>query len=217
MATIPSTRVLTLLGAVLLSACASTSSSLATMYTAPDAAPLGFKGQKVVAAVLIKDESKRRLGEDRLAMQISQLGVQGRTLYSMVPQATAGDEQATRAALEREGVKGIVVMRPISVDRNVKVTPPYDSQTHASFWGSAGSGGYYGYGFSLSYTSGSQGSVKENTVVCVETLVYSLAQNKLVWGGISKSTDPETLSELIEQLSVAATSELKKEGLIQEQ
>jgi hypothetical protein len=202
------TRLLILSGVVLLSGCTSTFS---TMYKAPDAAPLGFKGQKVVAAVLIKDESRRRLAEDRLAQQIAVRGAEGRTMYSLVPGPLGGNEQEVRAALEAAGVKGIVVMRPINIDKTVHVTPPYEAQGYASFWG-----GYYGTGFSLSYSSGSEGKVTEKTVVYVETLVYSLAQNKLVWGGVSKTTDPETLTELIQELSVAATSELQKQGLIRQ-
>jgi hypothetical protein len=208
------TRMLALLGVLFLSGCASTFSST---YKAPEAEPLGFRGQKVVAAVLIKDEAQRRLAEDRLSQQIAARGAQGRTLYSLVPGPVGGNEQEVRAALEAAGVKGIVVMRPISVDKTVHVREPYDSQGYASFWGGAGGGGYYGYGFSLSYTSGSSGSVTEKYVVYVETLVYSLAQNKLVWGGVSKSEDPKTLAKLIEELSAATAEELRKQGLISQQ
>jgi hypothetical protein len=200
------TRLLTLLGAVLLSGCAST---FATTWKDPNATPLEFKSQKVVAIVLLKDESRRRLAEDRLAQQIAVRGAEGRTMYSLLPNATPGNEQQTRAALEAAGVKGAIVMRPINVDRTVKITPPYEEQSYASFWG-----GYYGYGFALSYSSPREATVTEKTVVYVETLVYSLAQNKLVWGGQSKTTNPDTLAELIQELSAAATTELQKAGLV---
>ena len=111
------TRLLTLLGAVLLSGCAST---FATTWKDPNATPLEFKSQKVVAIVLLKDESARRLAEDRLAQQIAVRGAEGRTMYSLVPNATPGNEQQTRAALEAAGVKGAIVMRPINVDEQSK-------------------------------------------------------------------------------------------------
>ena len=204
-------RLLPLLGAVLLSACASTFS---TTWKDPAATPLEFRGHKVVAVVLLKDEAKRRLAEDRLAQQIAVRGAEGRTMYSLLPGATAGNEQETRAALEAAGVKGAIVMRPINVDREVRITEPYEEQSYASFWGG---GGYYGYGFALSYSSPREATVSEKTVVYVETLVYSLEQNKLVWGGRSKTTNPDTLAELIQELSAATTSELQKQGLIKEQ
>ena len=202
-------RLLMLLGAILLSACAST---LTTTWKDPKATPLEFKGHKVVAIVLLKDQSMRRLAEDRLAQQIAARGAEGRTLYSLLPGATADNEQETRAALEAAGVKGAIVMRPIHVDKEVRITEPYQEPSYASFWG-----GYYGYGFSLSYSSPREATVSETTVVYVETLVYSLEQNKLVWAGRSTTTNPDTLAQLIQELSEATTSELQKQGLIKEQ
>lgn len=201
------TRLLPFLCALLLAGCAS--STFTTTWKTPDATPLGFKGEKVVAAVLMKDPAGRKLAEDRLAMQISMRGAEGRTLYSLFPDATPGNEAQAKAALEAAGVKGAIVMRPVHVDRTVTVTEPYEAETYASFWG-----GYYGYGVSLSYSPPREATVSEKTVVYVETLVYSLAQNKLVWGGLSTSKDPDTLAALIEELSVAAAAELEKQGLI---
>ena len=200
-------KLLTLLGAVLLSACAST---FTQTWKDPNATPLKFEGEKVVAVVLMKGETSRRLAEDRLAQQIAVRGAQGRSMYSLLPDATEGNEQATRAALEAQGVKGVIVMRPINVDKEVRITQNYQDPSYASFWG-----GYYGHGFSMSYSSGSSSTtIKETTVVYVETLVYSLEQNKLVWGGQSKVTNPDDLTELVHKLTAATTKELKKEKLI---
>jgi hypothetical protein len=199
-----------LLGTVLLSGCASTFS---TTWKDPAALPLEFKSQKVVAIVLVKDQSTRRLAEDRLAQQIAARGAQGRSMYSMFPNLTEGNEAETRAALEAADVRGVIVMRPISVDKETRITQPYQDPSYASFWG-----GYYGYGFSMSYSTGSsQPTVTEKATVYVETLVYSLKQNKLVWGGRSKSVNPETLTVLINELAAATTLELKKEKLIKDE
>jgi hypothetical protein len=131
----------------------------------------------------------------------------------MLPDADTSNEKETRAALEAAGVKGAIVMRPIAVDRDVKITEPYEDQSYASFWG-----GYYGYGMSLSFSTGSsEPTVSEKTTVYVETLVYSLKQNKLVWGGRSKTVDPDTLTELIQTLSKAKVRELKREKLVKEE
>jgi hypothetical protein len=200
-----------LLGVLFLSACTSTS-TFTTTWKSPDATPLGFKGQKVAAAVVAKDEAKRRLAEDRLAQQISVRGAQGRAMYSLLGGATVGDEQAIRSALDAAGVKGLIVMQPVYVDRDVRVTPAYEGGGSASLWGSS-----YGSGFAISYSTPREAQVSEKTVVYVETRVYSLEQNKLVWAGQSKSTDPDTVTELIEQLAGATATELQKAGLISQQ
>jgi hypothetical protein len=204
-------RLTLLLVALFLTGCASTS-TFTTTWKSPEATPLGFSGKKVAAAVVLKDGARRRLAEDRLAQQIAARGAEGRTMYSLLPGASAGNEQAIRAALEAAGVKGLIVMQPVYVDRDVRITPAYEGHTSTTFWG-----GSYGSGFVTSYSSPTEAKISETTVVYVETRVYSLEQNKLVWAGQSKSTDPDTVTELIEEITAAAASELQKEGLIRQQ
>jgi hypothetical protein len=205
------TRLSMLLGVLLLVGCAS-SSTFTSKWKSSEAEPLAFKGKKVAAAVIAKDESRRRLSESRLAQQIAVRGAEGRTMHSLLPGATAGDEQAIRAALEAASVKGLIVMEPVYIDRNVRITPAYEGGGSASLWG-----GSYGTGFAISYSTPREAKVSESTVVYIETRVYSLEQNKLVWAAQSRSTDPDSLTELIEELSAAIASELQKAGLIQEQ
>jgi hypothetical protein len=54
-----------------------------------------------------------------------------------------------------------------------------------------------------------------DTVMRVEVLVYSLEQNKLVWAGVSKTTNPKSANALVKQLVDKVASELKKAGLVQ--
>ena len=56
--------------------------------------------------------------------------------------------------------------------------------------------------------------VRTNTIVQVETLVYSLRQNKLVWGGQSQLTNPASIDRTIERLAASAAAELHKQGLL---
>lgn len=199
-----------LLCAALLSGCAS-APAYTTTWKAPEAMPLGFKGKKVAAAAIVKDKEQRQLAENRLAQQIAAHGAEGRTMYSLVPNAIPGDEDGIRAALEAAGVKGLVVLQPIYVDRDVRITPAYEGGGSASLWGSS-----YGSGFAVSYSSPTPERVTEKTVVYIETRVYSLEQNKLVWAGQSKSSDPDTVAELIQGISAATVVELQKAGLIRQ-
>jgi hypothetical protein len=50
--------------------------------------------------------------------------------------------------------------------------------------------------------------------VSVETLVYSLKQNKLVWGGQSQTTNPNNIDNFVREVANAVAEELRKEGLI---
>ena len=51
-------------------------------------------------------------------------------------------------------------------------------------------------------------------MISVETLVYSLLQDKLLWGGTSRTTNPADLNSLIKEVADATAAEMTKEGLL---
>jgi hypothetical protein len=187
----------------LLLSCATT--SFVTTWKAPDAQPVDARGSKVVAVVIAKGDVMRRTGEDRLASEISARGAQGIAMYRLVPEAKTMDEALARGTLERENVKLIVVMRPVQIQKDVVVTS-YGGPTYRGYWG-----GYHGYGWGHPYGGN---DVRVDTVVSIETLVYSLPQNKLLWGGQSKTTNPENIGELVAEVAAAAVDELERAGLL---
>ncbi len=195
--------------ALTLSGCAST---FISSWKAPDATLLEVSGAKVVAVAMMKDETSRRIAEDSLAREISAHGAQGVALYALLPGANAANEAVTREALAKAGVQGVVVVRPINVEKEVEITPiTMFEPAYRGFWG-----GYYNYGWGAPWvrpvTVGTD--VRTKTVVYVETLVYSLVQNKLVWSGQSKTTNPPGVDKFVKKLATAAAAELDKQGLI---
>ncbi len=51
-------------------------------------------------------------------------------------------------------------------------------------------------------------------VVTVETFVFSLPQNKLVWTGTSETTNPKNAEKLVQQLAQDSVRELHALGLL---
>jgi hypothetical protein len=184
---------LAILAALSLSAC---SQGLVASWKAPNAAPFEMNGEKVAAVVLVEDESLRRAAEDALARDLSGRGAVGIPMYTLHPHAGPNDESAAKAAAERAGIVGIVVMRPVRVDKEISSTP---SSFYYDGWGA-----YYGGG----------GGIHTDTIVTIETLVYSLAQNQLVWGGQSKTTNPANVGRVIEDTAKRVADELVRQGLL---
>jgi hypothetical protein len=102
-------------------------------------------------------------------------------------------------------------MRPVSVDKEVVSSPStYSEPIYRGYWG-----GYYGAGWGTPWgATWSGGEIQTNTIVRVETLVYSLKQNKLVWAGESRLVNPSSIDKTIDRLATAAATELHKQGLI---
>jgi len=148
--------------------------------------------------------------EDILAREITSRGAIGIAMYSIRPDVSATDTSLTRQALEAAGVKAAVVMRPISVDKQIVASPiNYADGPYNGYWGA-----YYEYGWSSPWSMPSGGEMSVDMIVEVETMVYSLTQNKLIWAGQSKTTNPEGIDRLVTQLASAAAKELQKQGLL---
>jgi hypothetical protein len=190
---------------VLTSACATTTYN--STWKAPDAQPVELSGQKVVAFVLTKNEASRRAAEDALAAAITKGGAQGVPAYTLVAGNAAPDEAKAKAQVEAAGATGVVVMRPVDTSKEVVATSTYMGPSYGPYWG-----GYYGYGWGGAWGGGVD--VRTNTIVTVETLVYSLAQNKLVWAGQSNTTNPSKVDTFVRELATAAQREMTKAGLL---
>ncbi|HXR52307.1 MAG TPA: hypothetical protein VN762_09220 [Steroidobacteraceae bacterium] len=198
--------------AVLATACET--SQFVSTWKSPDAQPVQVNGTKVAAVVMINDRSTRRVAEDTLAAEITRRGGQGIAMYTLQDDdAKPSAEAATRAALEKAGVEGVVVMRPVKSDKDITVTPVNTySPMYGAYWG-----GYYGYGWGSSWAGGpvSMGNdIRVDTIVYVETLVYSLKQNKLIWSAQSKTTNPPNTDKFVLMLAQEVGDELKKDGVI---
>jgi hypothetical protein len=185
-------------------ACATT--GFVSTWKAPDAQPLKPEGSKVAAVVMHKNEAARRAAEDALAAEITRRGGEGIPSYSLI--ASTSDEAQAKAAFEKAGIAGVVVMRPVGTTQEISsTTSMYAGPMYAGYWG----GGYYGYGWGGAYGAT---EIRTDTIVSIETLVYSMKQNKLVWAGQSKTTNPSQVDGLVKEIVRAAAEEMRKEGLL---
>jgi hypothetical protein len=194
----------------MLSSCAS--SGFVSSWQAPDAEPLQVSGSKVAAVVMMSEESSRRAAEDALARELTARGAIGVALYTVLPDAHPDNEAAVRTAMEQAGVAGAVVMRPVSTRTEVVATPDtFVRPAYGRFWG-----GYYGFGWGDPWIGVrvARGDIRTETIVSVETLVYSLRQNKLVWGGQSETTNSSSVDRLVRSTAAKVAKELERRGLI---
>lgn len=199
--------------ALLLAGCATT--TFTSIWKAPDAQPLQFKaGDKVVALVVAESASLRRAGEANLADELDKRGLKGIPAYTLLADEAIKDEARAKAAIEGAGAIGVIVMRPMGTEQKISSTPStyygasyYGAPYYGGFWG----GGYYGHGWGGVYDPG---TIRTDTYVSIETLIYDLRQNKLVWAGQTKTMNPSDVEGFVGELAEAVSKELRESGLV---
>jgi hypothetical protein len=189
-----------LVGVLALAACSTT--AFQSTWKAPDARPVSARGETVIALVVSANEASRRAAEDALARELTARGAVGIAAYTVLGDADLKNEPNIKASFEKTGAVGVVVLRPVGKEKEVYSTPSVYAGSYGTLWG-----GYYPGAW-----SGSQ--VHTNTIVIVETLVYSLRQNKLVWAGESRTTNPTNVDAFVQELAAEAAEAMKKQGVI---
>jgi len=193
--------VLAATAAVALAACATT--SLQSTWKDPAAAPLNLKGKKVVALVVTDEEALRYATEEEAAREITAHGAIGVPAYRLLPQAQIRDKERARAIFEREGIEAVVAVRQVAKEKELSGSF-WSNPGYSSFWGP----GFWGGGW------GGDGYLRTDTILIVETLVYSLQQNKLVWASQSQTMNPTQVGSFVRELSKTLGTEMEKQGLL---
>ena len=176
-------------------------------WKAPGVTGVAFAGQKVAALVISDDQSLRMSGEEALTRELTARGVQGIASYRIVPPEELKDKDKARGWFERSGVYGVVAMRPISAEKVQTWQPSVWSQPYySSLWS------YWGYGWGAIYDPG---YVREDQLVVVETLIYSVPNNALIWAAMTETTNPKDLGRFVHDVVDAAAKEMRKQGIVQ--
>ena len=170
-----------------------------------DAAQVSFAGKKVAALVITDDDSLRVSGEEALVRELTGRGLQMVASYRIVPKEELKNPDAAKGWYERSGVEGVVAVRPISADKVTTYTPAtWTNPYYGTLWG------YYGYGWGSVYIPGSS---RQDTVVVVETLIFSVPLNQLLWAAVSETKNPKQLQRFVNDLVTATAKEMQKQGL----
>ena len=187
-----------------LGACNST--SVQETWTAPDVSQIRFN--KIMVIATSPDGAARRAAEDAVKAQITK--AECVTSYSLLGVETdLKDIAKVSAALKSAGIDGVVVVRPVSDKNEITTTPgtlyPVPYRTFR---------GYYArpYGLSSFYYEPSRTTV--DRIVRLETNIYEVAGERLIWSAATTSTNPGNLQQLAADAAAAIRAELEKQKLI---
>lgn len=191
-----------LLAAIIGAGCAST--QIVSVWKDPELGGVALR--KVLVVFQHSDPAIRRALEDEMARDIPN----AQAAYTLFSDTEVGELDRVKARVRAQGFDSAVIMRIVSVEREVSYRP---GRVHAvpafyhEFWG------YWGHGWRAVYDPG---YLRSDRIVTIATNVYSVGDDKLVWASQSETFNPASLrgaiSEVVRVTSRATGELLKARG-----
>ncbi len=182
----------------------SPSTKLIKSWAAPGVSITKGGNNKVLVIAMVKDDPSRRVVEDQLVKKMSNAVAS----YTLVPsskmQATTN---ADLAKIVHDGNFTHVLMMVLTdVEDETYYVPGTTSMTYYG-----GYYGYYGYGASIYSTPGYYSTDK---IYSVETTVYSVNPDELVWTGTTATINPASIQRTVDDIAETIGYEMKKSGFL---
>ena len=160
--------------------------------------------KKALVVGFVKNETSRRIVEDQLVKRLNGKGVQSYTIFK--ENIANLDESEIDARVKQDGFDYILFTRLANVEKETTYVP---GSANMGYYG--GYGRYYRYAAPIYYDPG---YYQENKNYFIETAVYSVADNKLLWTGTTKTVNPSKLDVTINEIADAVSDKMKKDGFL---
>jgi hypothetical protein len=158
----------------------------------------------VLVLVIAPHESQMQFGEAVLTHLMKR--TQAVSAHAVMTGKDTQDEQKMRAYMAQEAFDGAVTMRLLASGQETTSQAGVYVPSYTGFWS------YYSYAWPLVTDIG---YVHTERLYHMETQVYSMKDDKLVWGGITKTTNPKNARALVEEVAKTVGGALRKQKLIE--
>jgi len=176
-----------------------------------------YKGptlKKILVIGVIKEESRRRSFENEFVRLITndvRTGIASHTVLGDLK--THANKESVLAAVEKSGADGVIIVTTHGVTQQKRVTP----MTVDYIPGAASYGGYgdmYGYyGLSHAYVF-NQGNTVSETILRVDTKLFEVASEKMIWSGKTETLNPKSATKLIAEFEQQVIRDMRRNGFI---
>lgn len=192
---------------LLLSACSST--NLVTSWSEPEYS--GEPLKKLLVIAVMKNELQRNVYEDQFVQNLQDNDVTGIAAYRVIQGKDTGyNEKDIREAVRKTGADAAIIARLTAIKKQERYVPPTYDYEPAFGYGR----GFYGYyGMSERYVS-TPGYTTTDTIVELETTVFSAATEKMIWAGSTRSTNPSSATSVVNKNASLIIKDMKKAGLL---
>ena len=196
------TLILSLLVAGSFAAC-SPSTQIEKSWMEPGANVTKSPTNKTMVIAMVKDETSRRVIEDELVKRLGTAVPSYQSLSTdMIKEAS---EETLTNMLVKDKFTHVLLMRLADIEKETS----YVHGTTTGFYG--GYGRYYGYGAGM-YASPGYYTTDKNYFI--ETTIYSVEPNKLLWTGTTKTVNPSKMNKTVNEIADVVAAKMKQDGFL---
>ena len=190
---------------VLLGLACGATTKLSTVWKEPSYTGPGLK--RILVLGVAEDPTTRRAFEDRFAQALDQRGATALASYHKLPADGRLSKEALAQVVRDHAIDGVIVTRLLKVDKEEEYIPPQSYVVGRSY----GYYGYYGMGYDV---VNEPGYTRTNTIVRLETQLFDVRTQKLIWGAHSDTFNPSSTGDTIQSVSKQISKRLAKDGLL---
>ncbi len=161
---------------------------------------------KVLVIALIENETNRYKAEHQIVKYLDGKGFVSHEYLD--DKFNRKNETEIMDKIKTDGFDGIVLMRLIDVDKEriyIPIRENYYPNDFQNF------GGYYKVHHYRYLTSGYYLTTKTYTL---ETVIFSLKENKIIWSGITETFEPEGIKKMTNEISKVIYKQMVQEKFI---
>jgi hypothetical protein len=187
------------------------STKMVSSWVAPDAK--GVKLHKFLALVVTRSVGTRRAAEDEMVSQLNNRGNNAQASYELLSEIELEDLASSKAKVVASGADGAVLLRLHNFKSSNKDQPTVRNNNSPDPSGNRIDTVSSEFTFFAPHPSPGELSYTE-LVVEIETLVYSLKDDKLLWRGVSRTKNPLGARVVVQEITEQAIKTMKKQGLV---
>lgn len=170
-----------------------------------------YRGGEIDAVFVVgvsRDGGVRRIFEDEFVSQFKQRGVKAMASYRLLPDKDLRDEEKLDSQVKESGSETILMTRVLEIRKDTQYTLPDYGYTPPSYY----YGGWHGY-YSRAYMVSPGYAVQYETAV-LETNLYDLKTDTLIWSARSDAPVDGNVGEHIKEFANSIINQLAEAKLI---
>jgi len=182
----------------------SPSTKIVKSWQEPNATLQANATNKILVIAMVKDETSRRVIEDELVKRMNKNAVASYTFVTPDMLKEASGEKLSDK-LRQDKYNYVVLIRLADIEKETSYVPG----TTTGYYG--GYGRYYGYGAGMYSTPGYYTTDKN---YFIETTVYSVDPDKLLWTGTTKTVNPDKIKKAVNEIADVVSDKMRKDGFL---